>query len=37
VQFDDLSATYYFGIANFDNASVRHAFEGDPITFMFQQ
>lgn len=37
VQFDDLAATYYFGIANFDNAQVRHAFEGDPITFAFQQ
>lgn len=37
VQFDDLTAMYYFGIANFDNAQVRHAFEGDPIAFVFQQ
>lgn len=37
VQFDDLTAMYYFGIANFDNAQVRHAYEGDPIAFVFQQ
>lgn len=37
VQFDDLSAVYYFGIANFDNAQVRHAFAGDPIAFVFEQ
>ncbi|MBL8132338.1 MAG: ethylbenzene dehydrogenase [Anaerolineae bacterium] len=36
VQFDDLSAIYRFGIANFDNAQVRHAYEGDPIEFSFQ-
>ena len=27
VQFDDLSASYYFGVAAFDNAQVRHAFQ----------
>lgn len=37
VQFDDLAAVYYFGIANFDNTQVRHAFEGDPISFVFGQ
>lgn len=36
VQFDDLTIPYYFGIATFDNAQVRHAFEGDPISFLFQ-
>lgn len=37
VQFEDLAAEYYFGIANFDNAQVRHAYEGDPIIFLFAQ
>ncbi|MBZ0274976.1 MAG: ethylbenzene dehydrogenase [Anaerolineae bacterium] len=37
VQFEDLAATYYFGIADFDNAQVRHSFAGDPIMFVFQQ
>lgn len=37
VQFGDLTAMYYFGIADFDNAQVRHAFQGDPIAFTFQQ
>lgn len=37
VQFDDLLASYYFGIADFDNAQVRHAFSRDPITLQFQQ
>lgn len=37
VQFNDFSATYYFGVATFDNAQVRHAYEGDPIAFVFQQ
>jgi hypothetical protein len=27
VQFSDLSAEYYFGVAAFDNAQVRHAFQ----------
>ncbi len=37
VQFDDLSAVYYFGIANFDNAQVRHAYASDPVMFEFEQ
>jgi len=37
VQFDDLNAIYYFGISAFDNAQVRHAFQRDPIAFVFQQ
>ncbi|MCB9451126.1 MAG: ethylbenzene dehydrogenase [Anaerolineaceae bacterium] len=37
VQFDDLAGVYYFGIADFDNAQVRHSFAGDPIMFVFQQ
>jgi hypothetical protein len=36
VQFDDLTAVYYFGVASFDNAQVRHAYENDPIAFFFQ-
>lgn len=35
VQFDDLGATYFFGVAAFDNAQVRHAFHRDAIAFMF--
>ena len=27
VQFDDLSESYYFGVAALDNAQVRHAFQ----------
>ena len=37
VQFDYLSADYYFGIANFDNTQVRHAYESDPFTFNLEQ
>lgn len=37
VQFDDLTAVYYFGIADFDNAQVRHAVARDPIAFSFAQ
>ncbi len=36
VQFDDLTATYYFGVAAFDNAQVRHAFEVGATAFTFQ-
>ena len=36
VQFDDLAATYYFGVAAFDNAQVRHAFETGATPFVFQ-
>jgi hypothetical protein len=37
VQFDDLTATYYFGVAAFDNAQVRHAFETGATAFTFAQ
>lgn len=36
VQFDDLDATYYFGVATFDNAQVRHATQDGVTPFMFQ-
>jgi hypothetical protein len=35
VQFSDLTATYYFGLAVFDNAQVRHAFQTGPTPFIF--
>jgi hypothetical protein len=37
VQFDDLDATYYFAVAAFDNAQVRHAFQVGSIAFTFEQ
>lgn len=36
VQFDDLTAPYYFGVAAFDNAQVRHAFEAGATPFVFK-
>jgi hypothetical protein len=36
VQFDDLTATYHFAVAAFDNAQVRHAFETDTTALVFQ-
>ena len=36
VQFSDLAATYYFGVAVFDNAQVRHAFETGATPFVFK-
>ena len=36
VQFDDLTATYYFGVATFDNAQVRHAFQVGATAFVFE-
>jgi hypothetical protein len=36
VQFDDLAKTYYFGLAIFDNAQVRHAFQMGATPFVFQ-
>jgi hypothetical protein len=36
VQFTDLSATYYFGVATFDNAQVRHAFQAGATPFVFK-
>ncbi len=35
VQFDDLAATYYFGVSAFDNAQVRHAYESGATPFVF--
>lgn len=36
VQFDDLTATYYFAVATFDNAQVRHAFQSDVSALVFK-
>lgn len=36
VQFTDLSTTYYFAVAAFDNTSVRHAFHAGATPFVFQ-
>jgi hypothetical protein len=36
VQFDDLSAPYYFGVAVFDNAQVRHAYQTGVEVLIFQ-
>ena len=35
VQFDNPSKTYYFGVAAFDNAQVRHAIEFEPLKLVF--
>jgi hypothetical protein len=35
VQFDDLTATYYFSLAVFDNVQVRHSFQTGPTPFVF--
>jgi hypothetical protein len=35
VQFEDLAGTYYFGLAVFDNAQVRHAFQNGSTPFVF--
>lgn len=37
VQFDDLTATYLFGVAPFDNAQVRHMFHSGVLKFGFEQ
>lgn len=37
VQFNDLTQPYFFGIALFDNAQVRHSYHGKSETLMFQQ
>jgi hypothetical protein len=37
VQFDDLAATYLFGVSAFDNAQVRHAFVKRPLALTFEQ
>jgi hypothetical protein len=36
VQFTDLTAMYYFGVAIFDNAQVRHAFESGASFLVFK-
>lgn len=35
VQFSDLAGTYYFGLAVFENAQVRHAFQTGSTPFVF--
>ena len=35
VQFSDLTGTYYFGLAVFENAQVRHAFQNGSTPFVF--
>jgi len=35
VQFSDLAATYYFGVAIFNNAQVRHAYQTGSTPFVF--
>ncbi|MBL6929054.1 MAG: ethylbenzene dehydrogenase [Rhodospirillales bacterium] len=35
VQFDDLGKKYYFGVATFDNAQVRHAYQEKVIKMVF--
>ncbi|MDF1595307.1 MAG: ethylbenzene dehydrogenase-related protein [Acidimicrobiia bacterium] len=35
VQFSDMGATYYFGVATFDNAQVRHSFQVGVTPFVF--
>ena len=36
VQFSDLTVVYYFGLAIFENAQVRHAFEQGVSFLVFQ-
>ena len=37
VQFSDLSQAYYFGVAIFDNAQVRHSFQTSAAALKFSQ
>jgi hypothetical protein len=37
VQFSDLAAAYYFGVATFDNAQVRHAYHDGAVKFTFKK
>jgi hypothetical protein len=37
VQFDDIGGSYFFGLATFDNAQVRHGFQTGSTVFIFQQ
>lgn len=36
VHFDGLTTTYFFGVAAFDNAQVRHAYESGTTAFVFR-
>ena len=36
VQFDDLDATYYFGLASFDNTQINHAAHAGVLTLAFR-
>lgn len=35
VQFNNMDRTYYFGVAAFDNAQVRHAIQFEPLKLVF--
>lgn len=37
VQFDDMGKEYAFGVAFFDNAQVRHAYQEKPLKLVFQK
>jgi hypothetical protein len=37
VQFDDLEKSYFFALATFDNAQVRHAVQSGVVVFKFQK
>jgi ethylbenzene dehydrogenase len=37
VQFDDLGKEYWFGVATFDNAQVRHSYQEKAIKMVFQK
>jgi hypothetical protein len=37
IQFNDLTKAYTFGVAVFDNAQVRHAFNPKPAKLTFEQ
>jgi hypothetical protein len=36
VQFNDLDALYYFGVATFENAQVRHAYHDGVQVLVFE-
>ncbi|MDH3472025.1 MAG: ethylbenzene dehydrogenase-related protein, partial [Acidimicrobiia bacterium] len=36
VQFDDMAGMYYFGVATFENAQVRHNFAASPNLLVFK-
>ncbi len=37
VQFTDMSSVYWFGVAVFDNAQVRHSYHRNPVAFVFAE